>query len=286
MEHILHLNKDNIQQVVDASMNTMVVMTFWAQQHAESVQLQAQIEHIATEQAGRFILANVNCETEAEIAQYFQIQSLPTTLLLDKGRPVDGFAGMQSSEEIKALLDKHLPPMWEAPFNAIKTQLADGSLQPEQYTQTIDSLKMLFEQSEQRADVALVMVDVYLLQGELEAAKQLLATIGLAEQDSYYQNLMAKLTLAEDAADTPEIRQLQAKFEQQGDHGSAIDLAKALNAASRNEEALALLFAILQKDLSAKDGEVKHAFMEILTAIGQGNLLANQYRRQLYTLLY
>ncbi|MBE8167644.1 MAG: tetratricopeptide repeat protein, partial [Shewanella sp.] len=53
-----------------------------------------------------------------------------------------------------------------------------------------------------------------------------------------------------------------------------------------NEEALELLFSVLSKDLSALDGEVKKAFMDILTALGQGNALTNQYRRRLYTLLY
>ncbi|MBB1440175.1 tetratricopeptide repeat protein, partial [Shewanella sp. SG41-4] len=92
---------------------------------------------------------------------------------------------------------------------------------------------------------------------------------------------------AEDAADTPEIRQLQQNLAEQPDNVDAvIILAKALNAAQRNEEALELLFVILQKDMNAADGKIKQVFMEILTAIGQGNALANQYRRKLYTLLY
>ncbi|MGS0726098.1 tetratricopeptide repeat protein, partial [Shewanella sp. 0m-11] len=66
----------------------------------------------------------------------------------------------------------------------------------------------------------------------------------------------------------------------------AVELAKALHQAGRNDEALALLFAPLQKDVSALDGKVKGLFLEILTALGQGNSLANQYRRKLYTLLY
>ncbi|NKF52647.1 tetratricopeptide repeat protein [Shewanella sp. WXL01] len=286
MEHILHLTKENIQQVVDASMEKMVVMTFWAQQHDESVQLQSLLEQIALEQQGRFILAKVNCESEPEIAQYFQIQSLPTTLLLDKGRPVDGFAGSQSSDEIKTLLDKHLPAVWEGPFNDIKTKLADGNLPPEELSDAITALKQVHVESGERADVALVLADVYLMNGSLEEAKALLDAIGLADQDSYYQNLMAKLALAEEAADTPEIRNLAAQYQQSGDAQVAIALGKALHAAQRNDEALEVLFAILKKDLSAEDGQVKQAFMEILTAIGQGNALANQYRRQLYTLLY
>jgi len=65
-----------------------------------------------------------------------------------------------------------------------------------------------------------------------------------------------------------------------------LELCKALHSAHRDEEALTHLYGVLSKDLTAENGKVKQTFMEILTALGQGNSLANQYRRKLYTLLY
>lgn len=287
MDYLINLTKDNIQHVVDTSMQKMVVLAFWTQQQPESVQMLQTLELLANAQSGRFILAKVDCETELEIANYFQIQNLPTTLILDKGRPIDGFAGVQSQEQISDLLYKHLPPMWIQAFEDIKQQLAQGELSSEALTNIAEQLKTIYADAQQAAEVALVMTDVALQLGLLAEAKVLLARIGLADQDSYYHNLVAKLALAEDAADTPEIRQLQQNVaEHPDDLDAVIILAKALNAAHRNEEALELLFTILQKDLNAAEGKVKQVFMEILTAIGQGNMIANQYRRKLYTLLY
>ncbi|WP_153916118.1 co-chaperone YbbN [Shewanella sp. TC10] len=287
MEHIINLTKENIQQVVDASMDNFVVMSFWAQQQPESVQMMQVMEQLANEQAGRFILAKVNCEAELEIANYFQIQSLPTHLVLNKGQPIDGFAGTQSVEQVNELLNKHLPALWVQDVNAAKAILADENVTKEKLEEALALLKSGYADSGEKAEIGLYLVDTYLQLGVLAEAKTLLATIGLADQDSYYQNLKAKLALAEDAADTPEIRQLQQALEQQPDNADlSIDLAKALNQANRGEEALESLFVILQKDLSAADGKVKQVFMEILTALGQGNTLANQYRRRLYSLLY
>ncbi|WP_144209048.1 co-chaperone YbbN [Shewanella donghaensis] len=292
MEHIINLTKENIQQVVDASMDNFVVLSFWAQQQPESVQMLQVMEQIAKEQAGRFILATVNCEEQLEIANYFQIKSLPTHLVLSNGQPIDGFAGTQSAEQVHELLNKHLPELWVTDFNAAKAILVAGDANAEKPTtekleQALALLKKAYAESQQKAEVALVLIDAYLQLDILAEAKILLETIGLADQDSYYQNLKAKLALAEDAADTPEIRQLQEALEQKvGDIDITIDLAKALNQANRGEEALECLFAILQKDLSAADGKVKQVFMEILTALGQGNTIASQYRRRLYSLLY
>lgn len=281
MQSILELTKENIQQVVDASMEKVVVMAFWASQSPESLSLMQTLESIAQQQNGRFVLAKVNCETEMEIANYFQIQSLPTTLVLHEGKPVDGFAGVQQAAQITEMLDKHLPAEWQLKLNQARVFLAENN--------AIAALPLLKDAyaEQQLAEIALALADVYLSLGVLEDAKTLLDSVGLADQDSYYQSLKAKLALALDAADTPEIRKLQQDLEHDPTNlDLVIELGKALHQAGRNDEALELLFAPLQKDMSAQDGKVKQSFLEILTALGQGNTLANQYRRKLYTLLY
>lgn len=287
MEHIIRLTKENIQAVVDQSATQLVMLTFWAQQQDESVHMLNTLEQIATAQQGRFILASVDCETELEIANYFQVQSLPTTLLLDKGRPIDGFAGTQDIEQVMTLLDKHLPPLWQQDVHEVKGLLAQSELDNQGLNACLTRLKGAFEASGQLAEIALLLADVYLQLGELTDAKVKLDTIGLADQDSYYHSLMAKLALALDATDTPEIRQLQdAVTAAPEDQQAVLALAKALHSAKRDEEALDALFVLLQKDLTALEGQVKQVFMDMLTAIGQGNAIANQYRRKLYTLLY
>ncbi|RLV61047.1 co-chaperone YbbN [Parashewanella curva] len=286
MSNIIALTKENIQQVVDASKEHLVVMVFTSQQQQETLAFQQEMQNIAVENSSRFILATVDCDTQIEIAQYFQIQSLPTTLLLSKGQPIDGFAGVKARLEILEVLEKHLPAQWQLNLAQAKQILAKEERNAEELSQALELLKAAYQDS-QVAEVALAFADVSLLVGEVAQAETLLESIGLANQDSYYQSLMAKLDLAKDAADTPEIRELQQAFEATPtDLVVLTNLAKALHQVNRNEEALDLLFTVLKKDMSAQNGDVKHVFMEILTAIGQGNTLANQYRRQLYTLLY
>ena len=286
MGNTLELTKENIQQVVDASMEHVVVLAFWAGQHAESVGLKQTLEQIAAMQTGRFILATVDCEQEMEIANYFRIQSLPTTLILKQGQPVDGFAGVQDSQAISELLDKHLPPSWQHDFNHAKSLLAKDDKTVEDIAEALRLLKAVHLES-QSAEVSLALADAALLSADVTLAESLLNSVGLADQDGYYTSLKAKLALALDAADTPQIRELQQQFSADSTNLKLlVELAKALHQARRDEEALEALFSVLAKELNADNGAVKQAFMEILTAIGQGNSLANQYRRKLYTLLY
>ncbi len=281
MDTVLDLTKDNIQQIVDASMKQVIVLTFWSPQNPDSIALSQTLQQMAASEYGRFSLAKVNCDAEIEIANYFQIQSLPTTLVLREGKPIDGFAGMKEPVHIQSLLEPHLPQLWEIHLAEAKMLLANNN--PEK---ALALLKEAYHENQQ-AEVALVYADALLSLGQLEQTRVLLDGIGLADQDSYYQSLQAKFSLALDAANTPEIRDLQMRVESHPeDFNLLISLCKAFNSAKRDEEALEKLYGVLTKDINAHNGEVKKLFMEILTAMGQGNPIANQYRRQLYSLLY
>ena len=120
-----------------------------------------------------------------------------------------------------------------------------------------------------------------------DEAETVLKAVPLQDQDTRYQGLVAQIELLKKAADTPEIQQLQQQVEQNPqDAALASQLALQLHQVGRNEEALALLFSHLQKDLGAGNGEVRKMLQEILSALGTGDALAAKYRRQLYSLLY
>ena len=115
----------------------------------------------------------------------------------------------------------------------------------------------------------------------------MLKTVPLQDQDTRYQGLVAQIELLKQAADTPEIQQLQQQVaDNPADAALASQLALQLHQVGRNEEALELLFSHLQKDLAAADGQARKMFQEILAALGTGDALASKYRRQLYALLY
>lgn len=277
----MELTRDNIQQVVELSNQQLVALVFWAEQMPESKALLQTMEQLIAAFPGQLQLASVNCETQLELASYFQIRSLPTTLLLSQGQPVDGFAGVQSREQILAILQKHLPAAWELKLNDAKALLQQGDANA-----ALPLFKEAYaEQAE--AAVALPYAEACLKTGDLATAKTLLVTIKLADQDGYYTSLMSQLDLAEKAADTPEIRALQQALDAAPDDVELLQkLATALHQAHRDEEALALLFAPLSRDLNMGDGAIKQQLLTLLSALGQGNALAGQYRRKLYSLLY
>ena len=99
-----------------------------------------------------------------------------------------------------------------------------------------------------------------------------------------YKDLVSALTLAEQAAESPEIKELEAKFNADPDNSEiASNYAAALAEAGKKAEALEILFNILKKDLS--DANAKKTFLDLLNTMS-GDPLQKEYRRKLYTLMY
>ena len=281
VENIVNINESNLQQVLEQSMTTPVLFYFWSERSQHCLQLTPILESLAAQYNGQFILAKLDCDAEQMIAAQFGLRAIPTVYLFQNGQPVDGFQGPQPEEAIRALLDKVLPREEE-----LKAQQAMQLMQESNYTDALPLLKDAWQLSNQNGEIGLLLAETLIALNRSEDAEAVLKTIPLQDQDTR-QGLVAQIELLKQAADTPEIQQLQQQVaENPEDAALATQLALQLHQVGRNEEALELLFGHLRKDLTAADGQTRKTFQEILAALGTGDALASKYRRQLYALLY
>lgn len=284
---IFDINEQNIQQVLQESTKVPVMFYFWSERSPHCQELTPTLERIAQEYQGKFILAKMNCDEQQMLASQFGLRAIPTVYLFQNGQPVDGFQGPQPVEAIKALLDKVLPNEDE-----LKLQEAQQLMSDEKYSLALPLLKQAWTNlhdhlGKPRSDIAFLVAKAQIELKLLDDAKACLATIPLQDQDSTYHGLNAEIELLEQAANSPEIQQLQSALNNDPNNISlAIQLASQLMQVGRHEEALELVFKPLTKDLNAGDGQAKKALLDMLAALGSGNAIAASYRRKLYTLLY
>ena len=102
-----------------------------------------------------------------------------------------------------------------------------------------------------------------------------------------YKELMSRLELMLEAADTPAIQELQSKLELDPENLELKqELAIQYSQVERIEEALQTILEVLQKDKNFKEGAARKAMLDILSSLGSGDPLAAKYQRKLFTLLY
>lgn len=282
VQNIVNITEANLHQTLEQSVTTPVLFYFWSDRSQHCLDLTPVLENLAAQYNGQFILAKVDCDAEQMVASQFGLRSIPTVYLFQNGQPVDGFQGPQPEEAIRALLDKVLPREEE-----LKAQQALALIQEGNHAEALPLLKDAWQLSGQDSQIGLLLAETQIALNRSEEAEAVLKTIPLQDQDTRYQGLVAQIELLKQAADTPEIQQLQQEVAANPDDAAlASKLALQLHQVGRNEEALELLFSHLRKDLGAADGQARKMLQEILAALGTGDALASKYRRQLYSLLY
>ncbi|CNE67747.1 co-chaperone YbbN [Yersinia nurmii] len=279
---VIDITEANLHQTLEQSMAQPVLFYFWSERSQHCLQLTPVLDKLAAEYAGQFILAKVDCDAQQMVASQFGLRSIPAVYLFKDGQPVDGFQGPQSEEVIRELLQRVLPKPEELKAAEAAQLIADGKIQ-----EALPLLKDAWQLSQYNSEIGLQLAEVQIQLNRSDDAEAVLETIPLQDRDTRYQGLIAQIELLKQAADTPEIQQLQQQLLDQPENAElAVQLALQLHQVGRNEEALELLMSHLKKDLAAANGNARKTLMDILAALGTGDALAGKYRRQLYSLLY
>lgn len=282
MDYVVNITETNFSEVVKAATEVPVIFHFISPQDPASLEMEVLFRRLLDEYPKQFLLAVVNCAEQPYIAQQFRIQAIPSSYFFANGQPVDVIQGMLGEQELRVRLANILPKEEELQF-----EQALAFLEVEQFEMALPLLKSAWEKSDKKnSGFGLVYAETYIALKNVEPAKDILAQIPIQDRDSRWQGLQDQLLLLEQAADSPEIQELQQAYVSNKTPDIAIKLANQLHQVKRNEEALGLLFEWLQKDLSAGGGEVKAQFLAILSAIGNADPIVPQFRRKLYSLLY
>ncbi|WP_395340422.1 co-chaperone YbbN [Ningiella sp. W23] len=275
------LNVENFKQVIiEDSQDKIVIVHFWAPWDEGSVEMLNTLETASAQNISTTALATVNCDEQPEIVQQFGVRSLPTTMLIKEGQPVDGFAGAQTLEQVIETLSKHLPSPEQALFEQAVSVAQEGDMQ-----QAFTLAKQAFDINPDNVECRFLLSDCALETGQVETAKTLMAEVKLVDQDARYQSIMGKIELAEKAAESPELLAMQEELAKNPDDFELkTKVAVGLQQAHKTEEALELLFQILNKDMAF--GDAKKLTLDMINALPDGEPLKSKYRRKFYSLLY
>lgn len=281
--HIVDVTQENAQKIlIEESQVRPVVIDFWAEWCEPCKSLMPILEKLAVEYNGQFLLAKVNADELQPIAQQLGVKSLPTVMIMVNGQPVDGFAGVQPENDIREILQKHLPAPWAALIEKANELMAEQN-----FKEALPLLLQAYQDSENKPTIGVGLAQIYLHLNRCDEAEEILNAVPMADQDQAYEQAIAQLKLKREAAQSPEMQALEQQHSADPtDLSVAYLLSIQYSQNARTRDALELLMGILRKDMGYENGAAKKAFMDIVASLGQGDPLASEYQRKIYTLLY
>lgn len=115
-------------EVLNRSMQQLVVVDLWAEWCGPCKQLSPVLERLAAQSGGRWVLAKVDVDANPRIAQAFRVQSIPMVVAIVQGQPVTAFNGVRSEAEITSWIDE----IFAQVGNALPDAPAGAAPEPEQ----------------------------------------------------------------------------------------------------------------------------------------------------------
>ncbi|MCA0271140.1 MAG: thioredoxin [Proteobacteria bacterium] len=278
---------DFMKDVIEASREVPVIVDFWAPWCGPCKTLGPALEAAVTAAKGKVRMAKVNVDENQAIAAQLRIQSIPTVYAFWQGKPVDGFQGAVSGSEIKAFIDRLSGLAGDGglgdALDAADAMLAEGAA-----VDAAETFAAILGEEPENARAYGGLVAAHLALGNLDQAEGLLAAAPAAIATTpEVEAAKAQLALARQAADAGPVAELLAQVEADpANHQARFDLAQALHANGKVEEAVDALLELFRRDREWNGGAAKTQLFTIFEALKPTDPIVLKGRRKLSSMIF
>ncbi|WP_439500241.1 thioredoxin [Bosea sp. (in: a-proteobacteria)] len=275
------------QDVIAESMTQPVLVDFWAPWCGPCKQLTPIIEKVVKEAGGKVKLVKMNIDEHPAIPGQLGIQSIPAVIAFQQGQPIDGFMGAQPESQVKAFVEKLVGPVGPGESEELLTA-AQAALEAGDAAGASELFANVLALEPENTVALAGLARLHLDMGDLEGAKGILSAAPAAKAgDPAIAAVRAAIELAEQAASLGDTAELEARVAANPkDHQARFDLALALNARDRREEAVDHLVAIIKADRKWNDDGARKQLLQFFEAWGPMDEHSIAGRRKLSTLLF
>jgi putative thioredoxin len=281
--HVIETTAERFEaDVIERSREVPVVLDFWAAWCQPCRMLAPLLETLAAEYDGKFVLVKADTDQVPQYASAFNVQGIPAVFALRDAQVVESFTGLLTESQLREWLKAVVPSEAEALAKAAAV---------------LESSDRAAAEANYRAALAL---DPRLVAAEIGLARVLLAggdrttarqTIDKLEERGFLEpeavRLKALLQLDEGAVGQGELDRLrQAAKAASKDSALTLQLAEALLAAGKYDEALPLCLEIVASERGAVREQARERMLDAFRVLGNDHELTNDFRRKLAMALY
>lgn len=259
-------------QVVMRSHQVPVVVDFWAEWCGPCKTLGPQLERMAIEAGGSFVLARVDVDANPGLSIRFGVQGIPAVKAFQNGEVVAEFVGAQPEPVVRRFIDRLVPDE-----NQQAVEAANSLLGTRHYPEAEQAFRVIHDENENNAPAALGLMKSLLLQGRGDEALAVWSDFPSSTEWAQAEELVPMAEwLKEAGADSEPADSKEAEWRQ----------AARLIGLGNFPAAMDGLLDLLRQDKNYHQGAAKKALLAIFALLGDEDPLTRQYRDELASILF
>ncbi len=277
-----------MKDVIEQSNTVPVIVDFWATWCGPCKTLGPQLEAAVTAAKGKVKLVKIDVDKAQGIAGQLRIQSIPTVYAFWQGKPVDGFQGAIPGSEIKKFIETVSAMGNEEDGLAEALEAAEQMLAEGAAADAAETFAAVLAEEPENAVAYAGLVRSYLAIDDIDKADAFAnAAPPKIASAPEMTAARAQIELARQAAKAgPETELRAALARDPADRQVMFDLATALHAAGKVEEAVDMLLDLFKLDREWQDGAAKAQLFTIFGALKPQDPIVLKGRRRLSSMIF
>ena len=277
-----------LKDVIETSKTVPVIVDFWAPWCGPCKTLTPALEAAVTAAKGRVKLVKIDVDRAPNLSQQLRIQSIPTIYAFWQGQPVDAFQGAIPGSEIKKFIEKLTALGGDDGGLADALAAAEEMLAEGAAADAAETFAAILTEEPENAAAYGGLIRSHLAIDDLDKA-QALANAAPAKiaGSTEITAARAQIELARQAANAGPEDQLRAAVAGDPQNRQArFDLATALHASGKVQEAVDTLLDLFKLDRDWNDGAAKTQLFTIFGALKPQDPVVLQGRRRLSSMIF
>jgi putative thioredoxin len=276
-----------VKDVIEESKRQPVLVDFWAEWCGPCKQLTPVLEKVVRAAKGKVKLVKMDIDKHPAIPGQMGIQSIPAVIAFVNGQPLDGFMGALPESQVTAFIERITKDRLGGEAKDL-LQAADGALAEGNAIAAAELYEQVLADEPGNVPALAGLARAYVETGDLDQAKATLAKVPEAKRtDAAVAAARSAVELAEQAKSLGPLAELEQKVAADPrDHQARFDLAVALNAAGRRQEAVDHLIEIVRRDRKWNDDGARKQLVQLFEAWGSTDEATVDGRRRLSSILF